>query len=320
MTSKEARTAYKQVQDIKAKFLDALAERGYQYKNGKVIAAAEEDKEKAAEAVDSEDGVRYNRRRYQPQKFSFQHKNFPSETKSQSEAHRLAVWWASKSDVQTKDQTLISMNGKWYLVEKFDDSLNHYQVEDYITEREYNFIEKEIKEHGRSGYIKSIQRSTDRLDLLDQQRNSDGNEKSGVDRDETRHGSQNQQIQQMGKAESQKRETASDRNGDRESSGSYRQGDTVRFSRLPANAESLAEQHFGTTTRWKETGYLTTDGKMLDFSGLANRRKKSAKKQDGSNLMTVNGDMKHYPSEKRKILQQFTMLDKLKKMHCRQTS
>ena len=62
MTSKEARTAYKQVQEIKAKFLDALAERGYQYKNGKVIAAAEEkDKEKTAEAVDSEDGVRYNR-------------------------------------------------------------------------------------------------------------------------------------------------------------------------------------------------------------------------------------------------------------------
>ena len=61
MTSKEARTAYKQVQDIKAKFLDALAERGYQYKNGKVTAAVPDEKEKAAEAVDSEDGVRYSR-------------------------------------------------------------------------------------------------------------------------------------------------------------------------------------------------------------------------------------------------------------------
>ena len=40
----------------------------------------------------------------------------------------------------------------------------------------------------------------------------------------------------------------------------------IRFS-LPANAENLAKEHFGTTTKWRETGYLTTDGTMLDFSG-----------------------------------------------------
>ncbi len=40
------------MQDIKAKFLGALAERGYQYKNGKVTAAVPDEKEKTAEAVD----------------------------------------------------------------------------------------------------------------------------------------------------------------------------------------------------------------------------------------------------------------------------
>lgn len=61
MTSKEARTAYKQVQEIKAKFLDALAERGYEYKAGKVTAAAEEkDKEKTAEAAENDEAVRFS--------------------------------------------------------------------------------------------------------------------------------------------------------------------------------------------------------------------------------------------------------------------
>lgn len=40
----------------------------------------------------------------------------------------------------------------------------------------------------------------------------------------------------------------------------------TRFE-LPADAEERAKEHFGVTTRWKETGYLTKDGSMLDFSG-----------------------------------------------------
>ncbi len=42
----------------------------------------------------------------------------------------------------------------------------------------------------------------------------------------------------------------------------------IRYSlRLPDNAEALAKKHFGRAPRWAETGYLTTDGTPLDFSG-----------------------------------------------------
>lgn len=43
----------------------------------------------------------------------------------------------------------------------------------------------------------------------------------------------------------------------------------IRYSlpELPDNMDTLAKEHFGTTTNWKETGYLLKDGTQLDFSG-----------------------------------------------------
>ncbi len=73
-------------------------------------------------------------------KFSFQHKNFPQENEVQSEAHRLAVWWSYNKARSIGDQTLISMNDRWYLVEKFDDATSGYRVEDRITKPEYKQI------------------------------------------------------------------------------------------------------------------------------------------------------------------------------------
>lgn len=42
--------------------------------------------------------------------------------------------------------------------------------------------------------------------------------------------------------------------------------DDVRYS-LPETAEEDVRKHFGTTYNWNETGYITTDGRRIDFSG-----------------------------------------------------
>ena len=52
----------------------------------------------------------------------------------------------------------------------------------------------------------------------------------------------------------------------------YNERETVRYSRevsdeeVKANADTAAK-YFGTTSNWKETGYLLQDGRRLDFSG-----------------------------------------------------
>lgn len=43
--------------------------------------------------------------------------------------------------------------------------------------------------------------------------------------------------------------------------------DVLQSARFPSNAENIAKEHFGTTNKWSETGWLLKDGTQLDFSG-----------------------------------------------------
>jgi len=213
-------------------YLSAIHRAGYKYVNGAIV----EDEEKKGQNADSKEGesIDFARKKgYNKLSFKFQHQNFPPENEVLSEAHRLAVWWATKSDTETGDQTLISVNYRWYLVEKFDDALNNYQVEELISNEDFEFVFKEIKEYGRSGKIKSISGSTDFIDKLNKSGYSLEGRKSGSNGYETQYGRENNPIQRMGEDQIEGRErVAGDGNGDSQSGGEDRQGtDAVKFSR-----------------------------------------------------------------------------------------
>ena len=166
--------------------------------------------EQKLESIDDDSGeTQYQRRGYAKKKFSFQYGIFPTENESGSEANRLAIWWASKPDTETCEQTLISMNDTWYVCERFDDSTHNYQVVDRITEQEFNKIFKEIKENGRYGKIQSVQECSDWIDKLNQQGNTIDTTKSSIDSMATQHSGKNSQIQRMGERESSQWETSS---------------------------------------------------------------------------------------------------------------
>lgn len=115
------------------------------------------------------------------------HHNFPFYDESGSEANRLAVSWAHLVNTEVGDQTLISYDNNWYIVEKFDDADFGYQVEDMISEKEFNEIFEEIKQNGRSGKIKSIQGNVDEYDKFYKSSNFLKERKSSFDSNKIEH-------------------------------------------------------------------------------------------------------------------------------------
>lgn len=197
------------------------------------IGTGDEEK-KTAENIDFVDEKRYNKKGNQTSRKTnvnsnrsiwFLHKNFPSENEVQSEAHRLAVWWARRVDVEAGDQTLISMNDNWYLVEKFDDADNYYQVEDLVTKVEFEVIFEEIKKNGNIGKIKSILSTTNGYDSYNRQHYPFDEGESGSIDSKIKHRSQGSKMVRLDSNETKGRERpASYRSGDSESSGKNRQG------------------------------------------------------------------------------------------------
>ena len=211
------------------------------------------------ESLDSEEKVRYNRK-VAKKTFYFQHENFPGK-EPWREAHRLAIWWAKHDDVETGEQTLISMNDVWYVVEKFDDADNGYQVEERLTAAEYKSVRKEIDEYGRSGQIKSVQESTDFIDLLDQSGGSFEGRGSSADRIQPQHGRENQQIQQVGESSLEGRERpGGDEQGNRSSSSVHRQGKDVKFSLKDSTGDALTEAQ---AEYFKDSRVRDKDGNLL---------------------------------------------------------
>lgn len=169
---------------------------------------------------------------YSKRTFSFQYKNFPGEKETGSEAHRLAVWWANQPDVKAGDRTLISMNNRWYLVERFDDADNHYQVEDRIPKKEYDKINEEIKANGRSGKILSIQRALTNYNKFDKLNNPLERGESSIDSIKTQFNRENTEVGRLDSFEVAGRERIDgDGSGNRKGGGSNRQGDDVKHSR-----------------------------------------------------------------------------------------
>ena len=178
--------------------------------------------------IDKQTAVQYNKTRA----FKFQHQNFPSESETQSEAHRLAVWWARRAETGTGDQALISMNDSWYLVEKFDDADNGYQVERFVPKSEYNVIFKEIKKNGYFGSIKSVLETPTEYDKRNRSSGSIEGRESSADSSEPQHRRKSDEILRLDQGEADRGERpSSDGRGDSESSGAYQQRDTLKYSK-----------------------------------------------------------------------------------------
>jgi len=142
--------------------------------------------------------------------------------------------------VQTGDQTLISMNNRWYLVEKFDDADNNYQVEEFITKAEFEKVFKEIKANGRSGRIKSVQGIIDKYDKLNQSSYSFERRTASFNRDKTQHGREDSKVVRMDPNEAEGRERyTGDGDGNRSSSRANRQGDFIKRSRRITDSDGV---------------------------------------------------------------------------------
>ena len=63
---------------------------------------------------------------------------------------------------------------------------------------------------------------------------------------------------------------------------------------FPNNAEEIAKEHFGTTNKWSETGYLLKDGTQLDFSGRHWTRYPEFEVELPESFFNEKRDVEHY--------------------------
>ena len=198
-------------------------------KENKEITQSVDNVLNAGNELDNSGEIRYAKKGYAKKQFAFQYENFPPNNETHNTAHQDALHWARLDTVEVGDQRLISSNSYWYVVEKFSDFTNKYQVVERISDNEFDKIFKEIKENGRSGRIKSIQEGFVEYDKLNQPSYSLKARKSSSDSFETGHRRENSEVVRMVEAESQRGErTGSNGTRDSSSSSSNRQG--VNFS------------------------------------------------------------------------------------------
>lgn len=65
-------------------------------------------------------------------------------------------------------------------------------------------------------------------------------------------------------------------------------------SDFPNNAEDVAKEYFGTTTKWSETGWLLQDGTQLDFSGRHWERDPENEIELGESYYSGKRNVEHY--------------------------
>ena len=111
------------------------------------------------------------------------------------------------------------MNDVCYLVERFDDALNYYQVEDIVSKQDFEYYYEGIKKHGKVRQIKSILATPDGYDSNYRQYHTSNEGKSGVNRNEIEHGRESSKMVRLDSNQTSGREqSTSDRSGDSQSS------------------------------------------------------------------------------------------------------
>lgn len=213
---KEAKKAYKQLHEAEKLYLKAAAKAG-KVQLAKFLLAHNPELEKE---VDVSNEIKYNK------KASLIGKTFPSYKEGKgTQANELSARWAHRVDVQSGDQTAISFNNEWYLIEKFEDLDLGYQIIDKLTEQEYLTYEEVWNNGDRRK--QSVQEGVSRFTSLDRQRNFSFKGESNNDVARSQQRGKDQKIRGVGEEQSQRGETQSHRSGSSESGGSGKQ---VKYS------------------------------------------------------------------------------------------
>ena len=149
----------------------------------------------------------------------------------------------------------------------FDDAINHYQVEEQLTSKEYNQIAEAIRKNGKSGSITSIQAAFDDYDQFDQQNNSAAGEGSSSYRLSAEHDRENKEVLRVAQGEASRRDAPSDGHRDRASRGEDRQGRNVsedtQYS-LRSNTDSQGRALTPEQRKFfKDSKVVDKDGRLL---------------------------------------------------------
>lgn len=232
------------VREAERLYLNAIAELGGTYRDGK-ISFANREEEKEGEGVDESGEVGYNdseiqfaRKPVTPKKRidPLINSTFPTYDKSASEANRLAIWWAHKKYVETGDRALISYHGRWYLIQKFDSMDLGYLIMKRVKVAEYEWYKKEIERDG--------ERNDTRIEILDEiaERFGEGDfndgTKSSSNSDVSGYGQQDSNVLRLAAEQGgQKSEFDGQPGADYARSGTDRQGGEaeLKLSRKSAN-------------------------------------------------------------------------------------
>ncbi len=225
-------------------YLNAIAELGGTYRDGK-ISFANREEEKEGEGVDVSGEVGYNdsevqfaRKPVTPKKRIDRliNSTFPTEDKSGSEANRLAIWWVHKKYVETGDRALISYHGRWYLIQKFDSMDLGYLIMKRVKVAEYEWYKKEIERDG--------ERNDTRIEILDEiaerfgARDFNDGTKSSSNSDVPGYGQQDSDVLRLAAEQrGQKSEFDGQSGADHARSGTDQQGGEteLKLSRKSAN-------------------------------------------------------------------------------------
>lgn len=242
---KESRQAHKRLLTAEKLWLKAAYKAG-DMKLARFILAHDPE---LAKEIDVSAEIKYNK------KDKFIGKNFPPYNESFSEANELATRWAKQDSIKEGWQKLISFQDNWYLVEKFSDMDNGYQIVEKIRKGEYDRYAKIIKSYEGVDYASSIDEG---IRLYE-----NGRAEQSIDSDKTSKGGANSDLSQMAQSGS-----AGEPSGV-ETRRNSEQGDRnqqVKYS-LKDNIEEDVIKQYGKTYRWSETGYLLKDGSRVDMSG-----------------------------------------------------
>lgn len=238
LKSKEARAAYNYAHKAANYYLKAIKEAGGKYEKRRIIGIRNKDE---GETIDGETQTEYNENApeiQQSRRDSLIYHTFPTYKEgNRTQANELATRWAKQKDVVAGDRKLISYEGRWYVIQKFDDSDYGYQIMERIDSKHYQSYLEEYENVDRQK--QSIQKISSGITSLDRRGDSVVGKQHSANSSYTRLGEKNSQVQRVGEEQSQSGQTSSNRNGDSEGGSSSEQG--IKRSLKDSQGRTLTE-------------------------------------------------------------------------------
>ena len=171
-----------------------------------------------------------------------------------SDANELAIRWAHKSEIAAGTQKLISYQGKWYIIEKFDSAVLKYQIIGELKGSRVKRIFDEVKNRETSGSKQSIQRILDESPYSNESGDRLGTGGYSADNDAVGLSEKNNAVLSMGKEQNDRRNFKDYSGGSTESDSKNRQDSAngelvIRYSSAETNTEKFTQEQKNTTYR-----------------------------------------------------------------------